>query len=103
MAPPCVCEDFPLLLCMNWKEKCSTEGFIISIISIVIINMIEPIKTKILVCNTLYSYHIIMPTKFTLLEPSLEMLKKMVRLATIQFCLHEMDGVEKDRECTQRW
>ena len=46
MAPPCVCEDFPLLLCMNWKEKCSTEGFIISIISIVIINMIATIKTK---------------------------------------------------------
>ena len=43
-----------------------------------------------------------MPTKFTLLEPSLEMLKKMVRLATVQFCLHEMDGVEKDRECTHR-
>ena len=43
-----------------------------------------------------------MPTKFTLLEPSLEMLKKMVRLATVQFCLHEMDGVEKHRECTHR-
>ena len=43
-----------------------------------------------------------MPTKFTLLEPSLEMLKKMVRLATVQFCPHEMDGVEKHRECTHR-
>ena len=104
MAPPCVCEDFPLLLYMNWEEKCSTEGFIISIISIVIINMIATIKTKkslfaILYIHLTYSC----PPSLLFWNQSLEMLKKMVRLATIQFCLHEMDGVEKHRECTQRW